>query len=416
MVLPNRVKEDGGKAPAALRVLLEGGESAQRSELRRTLLALEEPPLCVFETEGSGAEAPRGAWGADESDVAMVVVDGDRDGAVARLQSHDRRKPRPAVFALLSDPTEPLVRRVLSAGADEVLVLPPEPHALMRVLLKVSEVLRRSQSEARARVFSLASVIGGVGVTTLSANLGLALQRSTGGRVALVDLDLQQGGLSVILNAALDRTILPLVGAAKKLDSISLESALVRHGSGLYLLAAPDRIEDSEQVTDLTVSAVVDLMSRLFDYIVIDCGRHIDENAIAAWERSTEVLYVLEQSVGAGRCTLRFLRLFERLRIGREPRLVLNRYDPRYPITEAQVAATLQRPIYARIPRDERLLEKAAALAKSPWQLGPRSALVRAYEELALGLSRERDLVAEPQAADASGFVTRLLAALGTHA
>jgi Flp pilus assembly CpaE family ATPase len=169
-------------------------------------------------------------------------------------------------------------------------------------------------------------------------------------------------------------------------------------------------------VTDLTVGAVIDLMSRLFDYVVIDCGRHIDENAVAAWERSTEVLYVLEQSVGAGRCTLRFLELFERLRMGREPRLVLNRYNPRHPINEAQITATLHRPIYARIPCDERLLDKAAALARSPWQLGPRSALVCAYEELAGGLSRERDLAAEAQSAGASGLVTRLLSALGARA
>lgn len=234
--------------------------------------------------------------------------------------------------------------------------------------------------------------------------------------MALVDLDLQQGGLGVLLNVAFDHTILPLVGAAKNLDSVALESALTRHPSGLYLLAAPNRIEDSEQITDLTVGAVLDLMSGLFDYVVIDCGRHIDDNAVAAWERSTEVLYVLEQSVGAGRCTLRFLELFGRLKISREPRLILNRYTPHHPITEAQISATLQRPIYARIPRDERLLEKTAALAKSPWQLAPRSPLVRAYEDLAAGLARGRESEDEAHSAGSPGFVTRLLGALGAHA
>lgn len=414
--MPDWVKETGGRGPVPLRVLLAGGDRDRVREVRKAVLALEEPALSLLEAKAPVCETTGPAGGTSECDVTMVVVGADVNAAVGCLRAYDRREPRSALFALLSDPTEPLVRRMLNAGADEVLVFPPEPHALMGVLLKVSEARRRAQSKTSAQVISLASVSGGVGVTTLSANLGLALLRVAAGRVALVDLDLQQGGLSVMLNAGFERTILPLVGARGKVDSISLESALVRHESGLYLLAAPNRIEDSEQVTDLTVGPVVDLMKGLFDYVVIDCGRHIDENAVAAWERSSEVFYVLEQSVGAGRCALRFLKLFERLRMGREPRLVLNRYKPRHPIREAQIAATLQRPIYARIPSDERLLEKAAALARSPWQLRPRSALVRAYEELAASLSRERNFAAEPQSASASGLVTRLLSALGARA
>jgi pilus assembly protein CpaE len=424
MILAVVVAEDG-RRQAPLAVLVAGGDAAQREQVRGALLALEEPAVSVSAGGLSAGPAREGAAApkdkteiteAEQADVVMLVVGADKDGALACLQDQDRRAPRPALFALLSEPSEPLIRRVLNAGADEVLLLPAEPHALMRVLLKVSEARRRSLRETGAAVFSLTSVMGGVGLTTLSANLGLALLRASGARVALVDLDLQQGGLGVLLNVGSERTILPLAGMGDRLDSIALESALTRHATGLYLLAAPKRIEESEQISDLTVGAVLDLMSRLFDYVVIDCGRHIDENAVAAWERSSEVLYVLEQSVAAGRCALRFLDLFGRLKIARAPRLVLNRYNPRHPITEAQISAILSRPIYARIPRDDRVMENAAALAKTPWQVAPRSALVRAYEELAARLSAGRASEAEAYAAGAAGFVARLLAALGARA
>ncbi len=399
-------------------MLLIGGDAAERQQVRGALLALNEPQLSLAETEGAGAPSPAGtgAVAGPDVDVVMVLVGANKDEAVASLQSQERRLPRPAVFALLNEPSEPLIRRVLNAGADEVLPLPLEPHALMRVLLKVSEARRRLLREAGAAVFSLTSVMGGVGVTTLSANLGLALLRATGERVALVDLDLQQGGLGVLFNLSFDRTILPLASLSDKLDSVALESALSRHSTGLYVLAAPRRIEESEQISDVTVGAVLDLMRRLFDYVVIDCGRHIDENAVAAWERSTEVLYVLEQAVGAGRCALRFLELFARLQIACESRLVLNRYNPRHPITEAQISATLRRPIYARIPRDDRLMQRVAASAKTAWQVAPRSALVRAYEDLAARLTASRDRKAEAGSASAAGLLDRLLAALGARA
>ena len=103
----------------------------------------------------------------------------------------------------------------------------------------------------------------------------------------MVDLDLQTGGLSVFLNLEPERTIMALTEGTRKLDSIQLESALSKHASGIYLLAAPKRIEDSELVTDVTVGATLELMRQLFDFVIVDCGTHIDANTVAAWERSS---------------------------------------------------------------------------------------------------------------------------------
>ena len=84
------------------------------------------------------------------------------------------------------------------------------------------------------------------------------------------------------------------------LDSIRLEGALTRHPSGIYLLAAPKRFEDGERISDLTVMAVFNLMRQLFDFVIVDCGQRIDENVVAAWERSDEVLYVIDPSLIGG--------------------------------------------------------------------------------------------------------------------
>jgi septum formation inhibitor-activating ATPase MinD len=113
------------------------------------------------------------------------------------------------------------------------------------------------------------SLIGGTGVTSLAANLALALRYAFDKRVAVIDLDLQTGGLSVFLNLEPERTIMALAEGTRKLDSIQLESALSKHASGIYLLAAPKRIEDSELVSDATVGAILDLMRQLFDFVIV---------------------------------------------------------------------------------------------------------------------------------------------------
>ena len=43
-------------------------------------------------------------------------------------------------------------------------------------------------------------------------------------------------------------------------------------------------------------------MRDMFDFVIVDCGHHIDENSVAVWERSDQLLYVLDQTVAAVRC------------------------------------------------------------------------------------------------------------------
>jgi pilus assembly protein CpaE len=196
----------------------------------------------------------------------------------------------------------------------------------------------------------------------------------------------------------------------RKLDSIQLESALTKHSSGIYLLAAPKRIEDSELVSDKTIGAVLDLVRQLFDFVVVDCGGYIDENAVAAWERSDHLFYLLDQSIAAARCAWRFVDLFGRLGLsGVEPSFILGRYQPHHPISEEQITHTLGRPIYAKIPRDEKVLERVQLRAQDLWQVGPGSPLARAVEDLARRLATGGEASVE----QSGGIVSRLLTVFG---
>jgi pilus assembly protein CpaE len=198
----------------------------------------------------------------------------------------------------------------------------------------------------------------------------------------------------------------------RKLDSIQLESALTKHPSGIYLLAAPKRIEDSELVSDRTIGAVLDLMRQLFDFIVVDCGGYIDENAVAVWERSDFLFYLLDQSIAAARCAWRFVDLFGRLGLsGVEPNFILGRYQQHHPISEDQITHTLGRPIYAKVPKDEKVLERVQLRAQDLWQVGPATPLARAIEDLARRLALGGDLGNE----QGGGLVSRLLSAFGRN-
>jgi pilus assembly protein CpaE len=394
----------------ALKVLLVDESEDRRAEVKTVLAALGDPPLDIVEaTPQSGSDLNGNA----PPDVTMVLFGtGGEEAALSYLQNQAERTPKPVLFALLQERSPVLMRRILRAGGDELLFLPLDAGDLTRALLKISETRLRAERKEGGVICSLVSTVGGVGVTSLTANLGLALCYTFNKRVAVVDLDLQSGGLAVFLNLEPERSVMALAETDKKLDSIQLESALTKHPSGLYLLAAPKRIEDSELISDSTVGAVLDLMRQLFDFVLVDCGGYIDENSVAAWERSEYLFYLLDQSISAARCAWRFVDLFGRLGLsGIEPSFILSRYVSHHTITEAQIAHTLGRPIFARIPRDEKVLERVELRAQDLWQVAPGSSLARAVEELARRLTTAEEVPAESQ----GGLVSRLLTAIGAR-
>jgi pilus assembly protein CpaE len=395
----------------ALRVQLVGDSPDQRADVKLALAELGEPPLELIEDAASGHVVLPGA---QAPDVIMILFNLDEERSLAFLETQAAQSPRPVLFALMNQRSPGLMKRVLRAGADELLFLPLDTGDATRALLKISEARWHTRRREGGIVCSFTSVVGGVGVTTLSANLGLALRHLLSKRVALVDLDLQSGGLAVALNLEPEVTILPLIRLERKLDSMQMESALTKHPSGIYLLAAPKRIEESEMISDLTVATVLDLMRQLFDFVIVDCGSHVDENAVAAWERSDHLFYVLQQSIAAARSAWRFIDLFERLGLNSlQPKYLLNRYRGSHAITDKQIESTLERPIFQKIPDDERTAERVELAGKELWQTAPGSPLAHSLEELARRIALGP---ADGDAAADGGFLSRIRSALGTRA
>ena len=398
-------KPDGRNS---LKVVLVGEDGQQRTDIRAALAELSELDLEIAEAGPQLAGALNGG-----TEVAMVVVDGRDDTSLDYIQNQAQASPRPALFALLGERSSNLMRRALRAGADEVLFLPMDHGDATRALLKISEARRRTERPGRGQICTLVSITGGAGVTTLAANLALGLRYHCQKQAAIVDLDLQSSDVSVLLNLEPEHTIVDIADASKKLDSIRLESALTKHGSGLYLLAAPKRIEDSEAISANQVGAALDLMRQLFDFVVVDCGRNIDEATVAVWERSDHLYYVLNQSIAAVRCAWRFLDLFGRLGInGVEPGFLLNCYNPRLTVSEEQIYNTLARPIYARMPRDDKSLEQAQVQARDLWKTAPTSPLSKALEELV----RKLGGVPEKSVERSVGLFARLFAGVSAQA
>jgi len=186
---------------------------------------------------------------------------------------------------------------------------------------------------------------------------------------------------------------------------------LCKHESGLYWLAAPKRVEEAELVSAATVEATLKVLRELFDVVLIDCGTHLTESSIVAWERSDHLLYLIDQTVTAIRSAQRFVELYHRLGLKDvEPGYVLNRYTANNPITIARIEAALRCSIFATLPRDDRSVGEQQVTGTDLWEIRSAGELRESLESLARKLY---GAAAQQEAPSRSGLLGRLLGGMG---
>ncbi len=175
-----------------------------------------------------------------------------------------------------------------------------------------------------SRIIVITSGKGGVGKTTCTANLGMALAKR-GRQVAVVDADFGLRNLDLLLGLE-NRIVYTAVEVLS--GECRLEQAIVkdkRQPRLVLLPAAQNRMKDAiapEQMTQL-----VDMLTSKYDYILIDSPAGIEggfQNAIAP---AKEAVIVTTPEISAVRDADRVIGLLEANGI-RRISLIVNRIRP----------------------------------------------------------------------------------------
>ncbi|MGI6004541.1 MAG: septum site-determining protein MinD [Christensenellales bacterium] len=164
---------------------------------------------------------------------------------------------------------------------------------------------------------------GGVGKTTLTANLGVALaQRKK--RVVLLDADIGLRNLDVVMGLE-NRIVFDVVDVARGI--CRLAQALVRDKrySGLYLLPAAQAADKNTLTAEQMRDVVVEL-KREFDFVLIDCPAGIEQGYQNAVAGADQAIVVVIPEVSSVRDADRVIGLLAAQGI-HSPFLVVNRYQ-----------------------------------------------------------------------------------------
>ena len=207
------------------------------------------------------------------------------------------------------------------------------------------------------RVILICSGKGGVGKTTLTANLGISLA-SQGVKTAVLDADFGLRNLDLLLG--LENRIVYTAQEVLE-ESCRLDQALVKHKQqpNLALLPAGNpRMLEWLKPDDM--KQIVDMLTPQFDYVLIDCPAGVEDGFKNAVSASKEAIVVTNPEVSAVRDADRVIGLLNSNNI-KPVQLVLNRVRPRMMenqemLSIADVTDILALPLLGLVLEDEQVI------------------------------------------------------------
>ena len=205
-----------------------------------------------------------------------------------------------------------------------------------------------------ARKIDLTSGKGGVGKTTVAANLGMCLA-AAGERVVLADTDFGLNNIDVVCGVE-DLIHYDMADVIE--GRCRAKQALVRHprSPNLYILASYRRDPD-QYISPQAVRLVLDGLSRSFDYILIDCPAGIEAGFHRAVASAEEAIVVTTPHVSSLRDADKAISVLKSYRL-KSVDLVVNmvRGDMIVDgeiLSPREIADALKTPLLGAIPQDD---------------------------------------------------------------
>jgi len=264
-------------------------------------------------------------------------------------------------------------------------------------------------SRAEGKIISVYGAKGGIGTTTIAANLALALlEKEKDKRVVLVDGSLQYGDAHLLFNELGQLSVMDLVPRVLDLDREMVENVLLMNRpTGVHIMPGPPRPEYAEQITGESFARILEYLRRLFDYVVVNTSSYMTDAVLAALDAAEVIVLVTAQSVNAIRNTRLFLDLWYAMGMTKDRiRLVLNQYEEESPITTERVGDRLKFPVNTVIPKDLAAARKSDALGQPILQSSRDSNFSRVMMTLAEQVVKQIEAVEKEEPQRTRLFVT----------
>jgi pilus assembly protein CpaE len=235
---------------------------------------------------------------------------------------------------------------------------------------------------------------GGAGATMLACNFAVALAQESGKKTLLIDLDLPLGDAALNLGIVAEFSAIDALQSVDRLDARFLSQLLVKHSSGVWVLAAPGKFVPF-QTNNEAIDRLMEVARGEFDNVVVDLGSKLELMGTSAYKEASSVYLVTQASIPELRNSNRIISQFF---AGPLPKLeiVVNRFESRaFGVSEEHITKALTRPAQWKIPNDFASVRKMQINA-TPIVLAD-SPITRQIKKMAIAAAGKNEVAAKPK-------------------
>lgn len=246
--------------------------------------------------------------------------------------------------------------RAIRIGCVEYLSKPISVSETIASLERFHEslTLDAPAKNSTGRVMAFFGAKGGVGATTLAVHLAEHLVMAHNRKTLIIDHKHQLGHVALYLGLKDTQYHFDeLLHNVDRLDGDLLRGFVVRHKTGLDVLASPDVANETIEATQDQLDRAMDFLRREYDYILIDSSITYQNTKNSIIEQADDVYLVSTADVASLRDLVRLVE-----HISQSPhadgklKIVMNRSTSNESITPEQIRKIVRFPVTHTVPNN----------------------------------------------------------------
>ncbi len=365
MALAEDYQKSDSPETSALDCIAFVGDGETESVVRSVLKENYDKPIVH---QGSTTQVIDYLSEASPPSVLIVDVSGTESPLTAMMSLTAALTDETRVIGIGSVNDIGLYRDILDSGATDYVVKPVTEKAIAAAIQRTKEsnlTTATAIEEKKQYRIAVIGARGGVGASTISANLSWYFGEELKNKTVLVDLDLEFGTIALAMDLEPTRGLREALENPNRIDSLFISSATAKMTDHVSVMATEETLNDDIHFNPGAIDVLFDAISQSADTIVVDVPRPSYSIRQKVLEAATHIVLVTELSLPGLRDSIRLLSSIEEAASGMPILVVANRTGGTHqamPASEFQKA--LGRKVDFQVPEESKALNKAANMGK----------------------------------------------------